>query len=263
MDNILQEFSKLSFIPLKYLSLSKEGYVNLNFANANHRQWTCIDYDRCVKPLLPHLRFGEVVGDFKLFTSSKLTSLEGWCPHTVSGDFTLMDLPNLTSLKGCPIYIGSNCHIRNCSITSLEHFPSHVGGDITLASLPITSVKGLPSVLKGSLTTFGCDQITSVEGYPSSPESGIHISSKSLTTLHNIHKTCKQVKQSFISSSPIKSNIMGVFMIRGIDLLSLSGIPYEVDRIVRKHMKIPIYERELDVIKQELIDEGFPEYAKF
>ena len=84
----------------------------------------------------------------------------------------------------------------NTKIKSLEGGPSWVGDYFSCSYTKITSLEGGPSYVSGN---FYCYDI------------------QHLTSLHNIHKQIKHIGHTLSLSNTIKSHILGVMFIKGLE----------------------------------------------
>lgn len=208
---------------------------------------------------------------FKGFSAANnplLTSLVGG-PKLVEGGSNLgfdVSTCNLTNVKGMPEKI-VDCAINlsNNQISSLEGFTQDLSGiyGIDLSNNKLTSLKGLPPDLGDSHIQFADNEINTIEGFPSKFE-GMNIQNNKLTNLHDIHKYVKECTGIYLVGNPIKSHVLGVLKIKGMD--NLTFVPFDdnkselskVQDIIHRYLP----QGDLLACQQELIDAGFEEFAQ-
>jgi len=147
------------------------------------------------------------------------------------------------------------------NITSLEQGPSHVGDYFSCSATKITSLKQGPSYVGGG---FSCSatKITSLEGGPSYVGGNFYCGNTKITSLHNIHKEIKYIGRMLSLSNTIKSHILGVMFIKGLQRIEfhLGNIEQkQVERIINKHLA---GDRNIHLAQEELIEAGLVEFAK-
>jgi len=131
----------------------------------------------------------------------------------------------------------------NCShtnITSLEGGPSYVGGNFSCYGTNITSLEQVPSWVGGH---FNC-VVTKI------------------TSLHNIHKQIKHIGGQLYLSNTVKSHILGVMFITGLDKIEIdkgNKIQKQVENIINKHLAD---DRNVHLVQEELLEAGLKEFAK-
>ena len=77
-----------------------------------------------------------------------------------------------------------------------------------------------------------------------------------LTSFHNIHKIIKSIGEEFLCDDhKIKSHILGLLLIK--NLKQIYGIK-DVENIINKYLPLG----DIHLCQEELIQAGFPEYAK-
>jgi Leucine-rich repeat (LRR) protein len=193
------------------------------------------------------------VHDFEC-THLRLTSLEG-CPKNVTGSFDCQ-ANQLTSLLGCPAKVGSfSCYDNK--LTSLEGGPVEIkDGGYSCSDNLLTSLLGCPTEIKG---TFNCynNKLSSLAGFPAKLDGRGNCYGNNLTSLQGIHKQLKEAKSLDFSANPIKSHVLGLLKIKGLETIELSR--KGVQDIINKHLA---GERDVMACQDELMDAGFEEYAK-
>lgn len=115
-------------------------------------------------PFLPYV-FNDVHGDF-VCQGKNLWTLEK-SPRFVDGDF-LIGYNYLQSLEGGPEKVMGNYVCSDNVLTSLEDAPNYIGGSFVCSNNKITSLVGLSdTVIEGALYIDCCDNLYSLEGFPS------------------------------------------------------------------------------------------------
>jgi hypothetical protein len=134
---------------------------------------------------------------------------------------------------------GGDFWCNNNQLTSLDGAPSEIGGDFMCTNNDLTSIDGAPSIIDG----------------------GFYININNLVSLKNIHKTIKKMKGSFIAyRNPIKSNVLGLLLIDGCNVVELDNI--KVTDIINKYLREPMSKQRMIDCQNELIDAGFDDFAQ-
>ena len=116
IKNWLDEHKITNYIINNDLTIDVKGSVNLGW-------W----YEEDQLP--DYIQFGEVCGNFYVFSCRNLESLKG-CPYKVDGSFDCNLCNKLTSLEGAPQKVGRNFDCSGCSkLKSLCGAPKLVGGN--------------------------------------------------------------------------------------------------------------------------------------
>lgn len=164
----------------------------------------------------------------------------------VTGDF-ICSIGELTTMENGPTETGGDCMVDHCRLESFAHMPVKVGGNCMVS---------------------GNENISSLEGLPREIGAGAKGGSlylehlPKITTLHNIHKVVRLLNgELHLNSTPIKSNILGVMMIRGLTKIDgLQGGPLQkAQEIINSHLK---GERDVHMCQEDLIQAGFEEAAE-
>jgi hypothetical protein len=159
-------------------------------------------------------------------------------------NFGCTGLKQLTSLKNCPNQVGHNFNCRSTSITSLEFSPKIIDRWFICHNTKITSLDHAPLKCYG----FACD-------------------GNNILHLKGIGRS--YLKECFELWLPetIKSNILGLCQIKNLKTIYIqdynitvvkSGDLYEAIEIVKKYLN-----KDIDECQEELIQNGFNDYAKF
>jgi len=142
-----------------------------------------------------------------------------------------------------PIAQGKVLGNFSCSstrISSLEGGPSYVGRDFYCSQTKIKSLEGGPSYVGGELLCWNTK----------------------IASLHNIHKQIKHIGRRLFISNTVKSHILGVMFIKGLDKIQINNGNIEqkqVENIINKHLA---GDRNVHDAQEELIEAGLKEYAK-
>jgi len=145
--------------------------------------------------------------------------------------------------KGKPIAqakVLGNFYCSATKITSLEQGPSWVSGVFYCWNTNITSLRGAPSYVGDD---FDC-------------------SGTKITSLHNIHKQIKHIGGTFYISNTVRSHILGVMFIKGLQRIELYNSNTEqkqVEKIINEHLA---GNRNVHDAQEELLEAGLKEYAK-
>ena len=142
--------------------------------------------------------------------------------------------------------------IADNALETLEGCPSFVDGDFNCQNNKLKSFEGVPSVIKRD-GLFGGNLFES---------------------LHNIHEHIKRVDGSlyFVSqysymkrSCPIKSSVLGLLLIKGLQTVILTDARDELDDLYKVQEIINVYLKKPDQLMEcqnALIDAGLEEFAK-
>jgi len=145
--------------------------------------------------------------------------------------------------KGKPLAQGKVLGYFYCygtKITSLERGPSWVGGDFDCSQTKITSLQGGPSYVGGELLCY----------------------QTKITSLHDIHKQIEFIGRRLFISNTVKSHILGVMFIKGLDKIQINNGNAEqkhVAAIINKHLA---GDRNIHFAQEELLEAGLSEFAK-
>jgi hypothetical protein len=156
----------------------------------------------------------------------------------------------------------------NASITSLEGSPEHVTGSFYNNRTFTKSLIGGPKFVGEDFDTG--DIITSLEGAPIHVGHKFIMSSKYITSLEGIgNKFLCECEILRIETNSIKSNILGILLIKGLLLLMTDRIittdtfisrpRCEALMIIDRHLN---GDRDILACQEELISAGLKEYAK-
>ena len=128
----------------------------------------------------------------------------------------------------------------------------------------ILSVLGkMPERVEGDFYCYH-NGLTSLEGAPSWVDGIFNCRDNNLTSLHNIHKHIKHIGgMLYASRNPIKSHVLGVLLIDGLQNIFLHDVtderPVMVAKILRKHLHS---DRDVFACQEELIENGFEDFAQ-
>ena len=110
---------------------------------------------------------------------------------------------------------------------------------------------------------FNCfnNQLTSLEGAPSSVDGNFNCSNNQLTSLTGIHKILKQMNGTFYADdNPIKSNVIGLLLVKGCKEVELDN--KQVEEIMNRHLKSPFGNLRVLECQSEMLDADLGEWAK-
>lgn len=153
---------------------------------------------------------------------------------TFKGSVYLTDQP-IQTLIGSPSVVHGNYSCSNTKISSLEGAPRKVIGSFYCSDTRITSLAGAPAYIG---KTFFCDD-------------------SSLSSLHNVHKQIQYIGNAFVCNTA-SSHCLGLMFIKNLQQVLLND--KNVAAIINKHLHM--LERDVHACQEELIDAGFPQYAK-
>ena len=83
-----------------------------------------------------------------------------------------------------------------------------------------------------------------------------------ITSLHNIHKQIKHIGSTFYISNTVRSHILGVMFIKGLQRIKFHSGNTEQEQvasIINKHLG---GDRNIHNAQEQLIEGGLSEYAK-
>ena len=128
----------------------------------------------------------------------------------------------------------------------------------------LTTLKGAPNAVK-KFSAFKNKKLSSLEHAPQIIETQLNISATSITSLHNIHKQIKYLKQIFLPNDVEVTHILGLMLIEGLNTISQfqgAGCNTEAFDIVDKYLKQPMSKQRMFDCQDELMQAGFKEYAQ-
>jgi len=134
-------------------------------------------------------------------------------------------------------------------------------GYFNCSSAKITSLEGGPSWV-GDYFYCGNTDITSLKQGPSWVGSNFYCSDTKITSLHNIHKEIKYIGGQLYLSNTVKSHIIGVVFIKGLQRIEFhlgNTEQKQVENIINKYL---IGDRNVHLAQEELIECGLSEFAK-
>lgn len=158
---------------------------------------------------------------------------------TVKDDFVVSG-GMLETPKGSPREVGGDYMANHNQITSMVGGPVKVHEACSYTGNPITSLEGAPEYIGQTLWLDQCPELTS---------------------LHNIHKYIKYIGQdiSLAEKTVVKSNVLGLLLIKGLKSVKLDSSLSKVAEIINKHLE---GERDFVACQDELIDAGFEPFAR-
>jgi len=143
-----------------------------------------------------------------------------------------------------------------------------IQGDIVILKNITTLVgykhKGKPIAGAKVLGNFNCylTNISSLEGGPSYVGGDFICANTEIKSLHNIHKQIKHIGGAFSISNTVKSHILGVMFIKGLQKIEFydgNTEQKQVENIINKHLA---GNRNIHLAQEELLEAGLKEYAK-
>jgi len=112
--------------------------------------------------------------------------------------------------------------------------------------------------IKHSIDLSGLD-LTSLDGIPTNIDGSVTLSKNSLTTLKDIHTKIHSVNGVIrFVDCPIRSNILGLLKIKGLQGIILSPHRLELQMIINRY----IFEGDIFECQRELIDKGYEAFAQ-
>ena len=173
-------------------------------------------------------------------------------PDRVNGKFDCKH-EFIKSLATSPRYIEEDFACHHNLLTTLKGGPDVVGGSYRCSNNKIETLVGGPSLVRNM---FSCNnnKLTSLEGVPAARCYGF--SNNQLTNLKDIHKIILETSSLWLDKNPIKSNILGLLLIKGLNNVIADGPAFV---ILNRHLK---GDRDILECQEELIDAGFKEFAR-
>lgn len=144
-------------------------------------------------------------------------------------------------------------------LETLKNFPKVVDGSVFVNHNNLHNVEGCPTTINGSLVISANRNLTSLDGMDKIEiEDSFICNDCPNLKFSKIHKHIKSIGGTFKSNS-MKSNALGLLLIRNLQKVELGGNNKEVAEIINKHLE---GERDVHACQEELIDAGYGEYAK-
>jgi len=179
-------------------------------------------------------------------------------------NYIASDCKYLTDLNQLRVDKVGSLNLIRAPLTSLNNCPSVK--KIILSSCPITSLKGLnPDVEQ--LTLSFCKDLLLLDEYLPKLKT-LYAPAAGLTSLKDIHKMIPNVESLQINSNDIKSNILGLLMLRNLKWVIYSTgdatIDSETPDFIRACSILEKYLKNKDILEcqEELISNELKEYAK-
>jgi len=135
----------------------------------------------------------------------------------------------------------SSFNVSDLHLKSFKNFPEQVEGSVFAYGNDFSSFEGITKIISDQLDISDCPHITSLSG---------------------IHKHLSQCSDIVVSGSMIKSNILGLLMIKKLkELSTYDDFTYfgRICEIVNKRLQS---DRDVLECQEELITSGYNEYAK-
>ena len=180
--------------------------------------------------------------------------LETELPQTIYSFDAWIKLRNSSNYN--PEKLIGNFNLSFTRLTNIKGSPKKVDGYFNINDNKITSLEGGPEYVKHAYECKG-NQLTSLDGVAKFIGSELDCSYNKITHLKNIHKQINSVTVIDFRDNPLKSNILGLLLIKHIDSAYYpNSQPIE---IINKHLD---NNRDVLECQEEMIASGFKEYAK-
>lgn len=139
----------------------------------------------------------------------------------------------------------------------------------------LISIEGCPNKVMGEFWCTDNHKLKSLKGAPKEVEGDVFISNNAFKDLHDIHKYLPMIKGEIYIDKGIESHVLGLLMIKGlkyINVISMTadtedaieddtlGTHQKVFTILNRHL--PASRENVFEAQEELIDAGYPDYAK-
>ncbi len=177
--------------------------------------------------------------------------------HSVTGNFVCSDGP-LSSLQGSPEQVGGQFSCGNTEIVSLKGGPKIVGADYICSQTNIQSLEGGPTEV-GGMFACGNTKITSLAHGPKKVKGRIAAPNTLIASYRNVQKyvDCESV---LLTDSPVPGLICWILVpnIHTITFIGSNTNTGHLASIFNKH----ITTKDILGLQEDLIDAGFPEWAK-
>jgi Leucine-rich repeat (LRR) protein len=161
----------------------------------------------------------------------------------------------LTSLEGCPKEIDGSFFCAKNKLTSLEGGPEKINGYFSCSGNKLTSLKGCVEIAPDCFN--GSDnKITSIEHCPKKVKKDLDLSNNKIKDLHNIHKYLLSCECLYITSNPIKSHVLGLLKINGLNYVNMDN--EEVEDIIHKYLPLG----DIIACQDELMAAGLEAFAQ-
>lgn len=135
--------------------------------------------------------------------------------------------------------------------------PECVDHNYNVSCHDLSSLKGAPFYINGDFIA-GSNKLDSLIGLPIHIDGHCYLFNNNLTSLHNIHKHLKRLHGYLnCKCNPITSSVLGVLLINEIQGVWLDQ--KEVELIINRHLHA---DRDVFACQEELIENGFEEYAR-
>ena len=186
----------------------------------------------------------------------------------ITGNINLSN-NNLVDFRFMPDKIDGTLYIADNNLTNIDFLPTEINGGLTINdNKKLTDFSGLAKV-KGlkriyAITTGFNDD--SFKHLPNTIEI-LNITDTKVTSLHNIHKYIPNIGKLVLSSSNIKSHVLGLLMINSrFDLININSgykapdVPWF--NIVKKYTGKTNNNDSIYECQEELIEANLDEYAQ-
>lgn len=207
----------------------------------------------------------KVGGFFDCGNCRSLVSLDG-CPSEINSDFNCGISKSLASLKGGPRIVGGDYFAARCeNLASLEGAPSFVVGVFEIDfNYKLESLKGLENAkINGDINLQNCKKLQSFEFLPKRINGCLWTRGcNSIKSLKDIHKHVEVIGDKFDLPLGIKSNILGLLKIKGLNTVGIQQMPRKKLQIAVEIINKYLPEGNMLDCIDELTDAGLEEFAK-
>lgn len=166
-----------------------------------------------------------------------------------------LKLENYTINADLTVDVDGNAKLSKSNFPKLPIKFNKVSGRFSIPySLQLTSLEGTPKYVGESFTCYNCENLISLEHCPSYIGEDLNIQNCPIKSLHNIHKTIKEIGGDFICSY-VPTHILGLCFVKGLQAIR-SPFDKEIITIINQYL------HDVHMCQEALIDAGFSEYAK-
>lgn len=179
------------------------------------------------------------------------------CRETIDGNLRIENV-GLRTFRGGPKHVGGSVFASGNLLLDLQHSPRIVGKHLLLTDNKLLhSLNGAPDVVNGHCFFEACS-LTSLKGLQQ-VKGNIFLSHNPITSLRDVHHHIDNIKQIHMTSCPIKSHVLGLLLINGLEYVGAGEAPWV--RILKRHLPSKGMESVL-LAQEELILAGLEEYAQ-
>jgi len=200
-------------------------------------------------------------GDFRLNGGQhQVSSLEG-CPRVIASDFQVNNQKHLTSLKGGPEK-ASFVNVWNCpALQDLTGITPDCNSYWINQNKQLLSLDGILTTEKLELDISGNPKLSFTVCQFPSIKSLRWINNKDVS-LHDFHKHFPKISNRLTISNKIKSRVLSVLLIEGLQkIISYDNLEPMV-AIINKHLPNTTGKKVMLRCQAALIDAGYEAYAQ-